>query len=113
MKKLAKFFVMALIVTSCATGTKVMSRYEFSEIEIGEDIKVVVNSFGEPYSIRSRGADCDIYEYIEKIKMDYLTIQQRRYYLVVTKGRVVGKYVKFSNPPPYEQIYNDETYPVY
>lgn len=90
-----------------------MSRDAFAMIEIGESIDEVVAVYGEPYSIRSRGADCDIYEYIEKIRMDYLVIQQKRYYIVVTNGRVVGKYVKLTNPPAYEQIYDDELYPVY
>lgn len=106
-------FLLLFILGACSIGGRAMTRDDFACIEIGAPIKEVVNCYGQPYSIRSRGADCDIYEYIEKIKMDYLTIQQRRYYIVVTQGRVVGKYVKLDNPPPYEQIYTDEMYPVY
>ncbi|MEX0961759.1 MAG: hypothetical protein WDZ28_02750 [Simkaniaceae bacterium] len=111
--KAAIYLLILAAFSACSAGGTAMTRDEFAAVDIGEPIEDVLNYFGQPYSIRSRGADCDIYEYIEKIKMDYLTIQQKRYYFVVTNGRVVGKYVMLTNPPPYEQIYNDEVYPVY
>lgn len=41
------------------------------------------------------------------------TIAQYRYYLVVSNGKVVGKYTKYSTPPAFEQIFSDDPYPNY
>ncbi|MDX8430717.1 MAG: hypothetical protein SNF33_02790 [Candidatus Algichlamydia australiensis] len=90
-----------------------MTREEFASINIGESIEHVVNNYGKPYSVRSRGNDCDIYEYFEHLSMGVTVVQVKRYYIVVRDGRVVGKYVKFANPPGYEQINTDDIYPNY
>lgn len=111
MKRLT--LILLLFCASCTTKGQMMNRDKFATIDIGEPIEEIIDQYGAPYSIRSRGGDCDIYEYIERVLMGTEMIQQRRYYLVVTKGKVVGKYVKFYNPPAYEQIYTDDIYPNY
>ncbi len=110
---LKKSFVLFLLFAACATGGKPMTREEFAAINMGESIQTVINNYGKPYSIRSRGSDCDIYEYFEHLNMGVTIVQVKRYYLVVRDGRVVGKYVRFDNPPGYEQIYSDDIYPNY
>ena len=111
--QMKKWILTLLIFAGCTTRGTMMNRDSFADINIGESIEEVVAQYGEPYSIRSRGGDCDIYEYIERVLMGSEVIQQRRYYIVVTKGKVVGKYVKFYNPPAYDQIYTDDIYPNY
>ncbi|MEI8300828.1 MAG: hypothetical protein WCG10_04355 [Chlamydiota bacterium] len=91
----------------------IMTKEGFSSVEPGMSIQEVEKLYGKPYAIHSRDLESDIYEYIERILMGPETIVQRRYYLVVSKGLVVGKYVKFSSPPAFEQIYSDDPYPNY
>lgn len=108
-----KTLLLFCLFAACATGGKAMTRDEFASINIGESIKTVVNNYGKPYSVRSRGNDCDIYEYYEHLSMGVTIVQVKRYYFVVRDDRVVGKYVRFANPPGYEQIYTDDIYPNY
>lgn len=100
----------------CCLGCQkqpLMTRQGFAAIEPGMSIKDVEKKYGQPYSIHSRDGNSDIYEYIERVLMGPETVMQSRYYLVVSNGKVVGKYSKYSNPPAFEQIYSDDPYPNY
>lgn len=107
-------FVFGLIfLLGCATNSEVMTRDKYAEVEIGMKASDIEHRFGKPYQIVSREGDKETYEYIEKITMGNQVIEQRRYYIVIQDGKVVGKYMKFSNPPPFEAIYSEDPYPNY
>lgn len=84
----------------------------YAEIEVGSSIHDVEKKCGKPYQIRSRGGNTDQYEYIERVMIGNEVVQMRHYYLVVTDGRVVGKYMNYTETPPvYEGMYPDQAYP--
>ncbi len=105
--------LLATFLSSCNPGTKVMSREDYSIIEVGMQAKEIKNKYGTPYQIISKDGDKETYEYIERIMMGAQVVEQRRYYIVIKDGKVIGKYVKFSTPPPYEQMYSEDPYPNY
>lgn len=104
--------ILLLTVVSCQKQP-VMTKQGFAAIEPGVSIKEIEKKYGQPYSIRSRDGNSEIYEYIERILMGPETVMQWRYYLIVSNGKVVGKYSKYSTPPAFEQIYSDDPYPNY
>ena len=90
-----------------------MTRDGYANIMIGMSISDIRQTYGEPYKIYSKGEDQVIYEYGERIRVGGKVIEQRRYYLVVAKGKVIEKYMKLSNPPPFRYLYSDDPYPNY
>jgi hypothetical protein len=112
MKRFSWLILVALVCFACQRQS-IMTRQGFAAIEPGMSIKQVEKLYGKPFSIHSRDADSEIYEYIERMMMGPETVAQYRYYLIISKGKVVGKYSKYSNPPAFEQIYSDDPYPNY
>ena len=108
-----KFFYPAalMIVTSSCQRQTIMTQKNFAAIEPGMSVSELEKLYGKPYSIHSRDANSEIYEYIERIMIGPETAAQYRYYLIISEGKVVGKYSKYSNPPAFEQIYSDDPYP--
>jgi len=112
MSKILYIVVFFFLLVACQKQA-VMTRQGFGDIQPGASIAEVEKKYGKPYAIHSRDANSDIYEYIERVLMGPETIMQWRYYLVVSDGKVVGKYSKYSTPPAFEQIYSDDPYPNY
>lgn len=102
-----------LLCTACITQRAVMTSDGYATVQVGMPIEQVVQDYGKPYSITSKGNNVYIYEYIERITREVKIVEQRRYFLVVENGKVSGKYLKVSNPPPFEAIYSDDPYPNY
>ena len=102
-----------LFLFGCATNSEIMTRDKYAEVEVGMKASDIEHRFGKPYQIVSREEGKETYEYIEKITMGTQVIEQRRYYIVIQDGKVVGKYMKLSNPPPFQAIYSDDPYPNY
>lgn len=102
-----------LFLVGCATHAEIMTRDTYAELEVGTKASEIERRFGRPYQIVSREGDKETYEYIEKITMGNQVIEQRRYYIVIQEGKVIGKYMKLSNPPPFEAIYSEDPYPNY
>ena len=90
-----------------------MTREGYANIEVGMSLSEIQKAYGEPYKIYSKGDDEVTYEYIERIEMGSEVIEQRRYYIIISSGKVVGKYVKFSSPPPFQNPYSEDSYPNY
>ncbi len=109
MKKIP--FMMLLVLCFACSKYAVMTQDRFVNIPTGTPIKEVVDRYGSPIEIRSIGKNQEVYQYSERITMGTQTIQQRKYYLIVTDGKVVGKYTRFENPPPYQAIYSDDIFP--
>lgn len=112
MKKAFSLIFLFLTMIGCQKEP-LMTRQAFSQIEPGMSIKEVEKLYGKPYTIYSRDADSEIYEYIERMLLGPDTVTQYRYYLIVSNGKVIGKYSKYSTPPAFQQIYSDDPYPNY
>lgn len=110
-----KYCLLLIIVllAGCNTNHEIMTRGGYADVGVGMASTAVEERFGKPYKIYSKGEGSETYEYIEKITMGTQVIEQRRYYIVIENGKVVGKYMKLSNPPPFEAIYSDDPYPNY
>lgn len=106
-------FLLALFLVGCNTNNEIMTRHGYADVNVGMASSAVEQRFGKPYNVYSKGEGTETYEYIEKITMGTQVIEQRRYYIVIEDGKVVGKYMKLSNPPPFEAIYSDDPYPNY
>ncbi len=99
----------ACILTAC--GGRVMTQERFADVSIGTPIEEVIKIYGRPNQINDVPPNQKSYEYLERIQLKTETVQIRRYYFVTTDGKVTGKFVRFDNPPGYEQIYYDPIYP--
>ena len=111
--KFAIPLIICLLLTSCIQKQAVMTRKGYATINLGMPISEVKTKYGPPYAIYSKDSNSDVYEYIERITLGTQVIEQMRYYLIVSKGKITGKYVKVNTPPPFEAIYSDDPYPNY
>ncbi|PCI76202.1 hypothetical protein COB21_04645 [Candidatus Aerophobetes bacterium] len=90
-----------------------MTSEGYENVEEGMSVKALTKQYGTPYTIYSKGADVETYEYVERMRMGRRVVEQRRYYIVISGGKVIAKYMKISNPPPFEDMYSDSPYPDY
>lgn len=101
--------VILLMVSSCYARTCAMSRNDFDCIQIGDTLDKVEQTVGEPYRICSKGGDTYEYEYVIKLQFtgkSDTTIEH--YYIIVSKGVVVGKRFSSESSPAYNLIYSDD-----
>lgn len=111
--RLLSLFLPLILLTGCFSRQAAMTRDGYADVAVGMSASDVEKRYGKPYNIYSKGDDKETYEYIEKIRMGNEVIEQRRYYIVIVDGKVIGKYMKLSNPPPFQAIYSDDPYPNY
>jgi hypothetical protein len=90
-----------------------MNQDGFTSVEMGQPVSEMIAMHGKPMHIYSKGYDSQIYEYVERLSIGTNVVQQRRYFIVVSNDRVVGKYMKFDNPPPFQTIYTNDPFPNY
>ena len=98
---------------SCNTESTRMTRNDYADVAVGMSVKELESQYGKPYSVYSKGDQTETYEYIERITNGQDVIEQRRYYIIIEGGKVIAKYMKLGNPPPFEQIYSQDPYPNY
>ncbi|MBI5274123.1 MAG: hypothetical protein HY860_03605 [Chlamydiales bacterium] len=110
MKRVLLALLAGVFLFGCSRYS-VMTQDRFSDISTGTPIATIEQEFGPPVEIRSIGKKQQVYEYVERVTKGPQVIQQRKYFLVVSDGKVVGKYVRFDNPPPYQAIYSDDLFP--
>jgi len=110
-----KYFLLLglLFLMGCGATGELMTRDKYAEVQVGMTTQDIEKEFGKPYKIVSKGEGQETYEYIEKITMGGQVIEQRRYYIIIQDGKVVGKHMKVSTPPPFEEIYSSDPYPNY
>jgi len=104
------WLIITTLLIGCNTKYEPMTRQGYEGIDIGISSKVVEKRFGKPYKIYSKGGNGEVYEYIEKIPEGTQVIEQRHYYIIIKKGKVVSKHTKFSNPPALERDLEDFYY---
>jgi len=88
-----------------------MTADEFASIPIGSTTEEVRAQHGDPYSIFSRGGNTDEWEYIERLDVGGVIVNQRHYFLIITNGKVVGKRTELLRPPPYQPTRTDDPFP--
>ena len=111
--KLLYYFIPFLLCTGCFTAQAMMNRDGYIDVDIGMSANEMIDYYGDPYQIFAKGDGSEVYEYTEKIRMGTQVVEYRRYYIVVSEGKVIGKYMKYSNPPGFDAIYSDDPYPNY
>jgi len=103
-----------LLLSGCASRHAMMNRDTYASVDIGSPIQQVEKTCGKPYQITSKGGNTDTYEYLERITMGTQTVQVRHYYLVVSNGKVVGKYMRFTETPAiYDELDQESPYANY
>ncbi len=85
-----------------------MTRPDFNGIELGTDIKEVVEQCGAPYRIQKKNDGSQEYEYVERVMMGEQVIQENRYFLTVKDGKVISKERVEKRPPAYNEIYDED-----
>ena len=111
--RLFLFVILPFLLTSCIQRQAIMTVESFSDVPIGSSIKQVEDAFGEPYAIHSKGDGSSTFEYMEKVIAGREVLVQKSYFFIVSKDKIVGKYMKYLNPPAYQSIYTDDIYPNY
>jgi len=100
-----------LLLCSCFSRSSYMTYDRFENIQIGTPVASLKSEVGSPYAIHSKGGDVEEYEYIERIDMGGKVVSENRYFLIVTDGKVTGKYVKNERPKAFNMIYEDDPIP--
>jgi hypothetical protein len=97
-----------LLLSACFTSGARMTSDTYDNIQMGTPIASVEKEIGKPYAVRSKGFNTKEYEYIERIDMGNNLVAENHYFLVVTDGQVVGKYITREKPPAYDLIYQED-----
>lgn len=93
-------FCTLVILSSCSSGSHVMTLESFYEVPIGSSVPEMVAMSGEPYAVHKKPEGAEEYEYIERFKVGGRNIQERHYFFLVKDGKVVSKRVEQSSPSP-------------
>lgn len=105
-----KYLFYVIFLVSCMGSHQIMTMNEFSEVQIGTSEKELIAHSGTPYSKKSLEGGKVQYQYIERIQAGSRIAEERHYFFILEKGRVVNKYVKDISPPPYiENSYDMQT----
>ncbi len=111
--KLVLSIIICLLFTGCIQKQAMMTSRGYASINVGISIYEIKNKYGPPYAIHSKDSTSEVYEYIERITLGTQIVEQMRYYLIVSKGKVIKKYIKINTPPTFNAIYSDDLYPNY
>lgn len=103
----------ALLLTSCIQRQAIMTVEGFSEVPIGSAVTEIEDTYGEPYAIHSKPDGSSVFEYLEKVVMGREVLVQKSYFFVISGDKIIGKYMKYSNPAAYQSIYSEDLYPNY
>ena len=107
MRALFKTLVM-LILCSCFSRSAMMTHQSYDDITVGTTVAELKQQVGEPYAIHSKGSGTQEYEYIDRIPMGREVIEENHYFLIISDGKVAGKYHKTESQPAYNLIYQDD-----
>ena len=99
------FFLLSIAFISfwgCASGSKVMTADEFSEVSVGQTGDEIQKKHGKPYSIKRLGNSEVEYIYIERMPMGKRVLRERHYLIILKNGKVTSTQVRTFNRPSYE-----------
>ena len=100
------FFLSAIAFISfwgCASGSKVMTADEFSEVSVGQSGDEIQKKHGKPYSIKNLGNNEVEYTYIERMPMGKRVLQEKHYLIILKNGKVTSTQTRTFNRPVYER----------
>ncbi|HEU63809.1 MAG: hypothetical protein KR126chlam4_01074 [Candidatus Anoxychlamydiales bacterium] len=100
------FFFLSIAFLSfwgCASGSKVMTAEEFSEISVGQTSDDIQKKHGKPYSIKRLGDNEVEYTYIERLPMGKRVLRETHYLIILKNGKVTSTQVRTFNRPVYER----------
>lgn len=100
------FFFLSIALLSiwgCASGSKVMTIEDFSDISVGQTSDDIQKKHGKPYSIKNIGDNEVEYTYIERIPMGKRVLQERHYLIILKNGKVTSTQTRSFNRPVYER----------
>ena len=106
--KHAQIILGLILLSSCFSSGPRMTNDSFDQIQTGTPITSIEQEYGKPYAVHSKGPGMKEYEYIERIDLGYNVVSENHYFIVVTDGKVVGKYTKREKPPAYNLIYQED-----
>lgn len=106
-----KKWLIALIVLGACSSSPVMTIDDYTEVDIGTTAQVLEKKYGKPVKITTTTNGVTTYEYVERFMMGSQLTEMRRYYFQIKDGKVVGKYIKTLELPPYQDIYTDDPFP--
>lgn len=101
---------MAVFFIGCASSP-VMTIDDYTAIPIGTPVKTLEQQYGKPVKQTRSSNGVITYEYVERFMMGSQLSEMRRYYIQIKDGKVVGKYLKSEQLPPYQDIYTDDPFP--
>ncbi|MBI2811924.1 MAG: hypothetical protein HYX67_14000 [Candidatus Melainabacteria bacterium] len=96
------------ILAGCFARTSMMTFNEYDNVKIGDEIVNVQSEVGKPYAIHNKAEGTQEYEYVERINNGNNLVAENHYFLIVEKGKVIGKYVNREGLPAYDLIYQPE-----
>lgn len=85
-----------------------MTYSKYNHIETGTSIEEIQSRMGAPYAIHPQKDDSIEYEYIERIQAGDKLVVENHYFLIVHKGKVVGKYMTRERARTYDLLYQDQ-----
>ena len=113
MKRIA-LLLATFLLTACSGHYQMMSKDQFTEVDIGTPVSVIEEQYGPPFAIHSKKPDQEVYEYLERVVVGAQTVQYKRYFFVISKdGKVIGKYVKVVNQAAYSHTFTNDPYETY
>jgi len=94
--------IMFLALFGCASGSKVMTAEQFSEISIGQTSQDIEKKYGKPYSVKHI-SDTEVeYTYIERAQMGKRVVQEKHYLIILKNGRVSSTQIRTFNRPAWQ-----------
>ncbi len=99
-----KFFIFLILalITSCASGGKVVTQESFSEIERGITVTQLKGQLGSPNEIKKLASGDEEYIYFERIQANKEVVELRHYIFIIKQGKVFDKKMRFMKQPlPY------------
>lgn len=100
-KRLCLLGLMGCLVLSCSVSSGMITMHSFSDVPVGSSSEELVAAVGKPYAIHQKEDGSVEYEYIERIKVGYRDLEERRYYILIKDHKIVSKRVEQSSPLPY------------
>lgn len=96
-----KIISLTLLILSSCSRHCMMTMDCYCQISTGMSENELIEKVGEPYS-RCRKPNGSVeYKYIERLNLGQLTVQERCYYIILSKDRVVNKRYSVETPPNY------------
>lgn len=100
-KRLALWGMIGWTLTACSASSGLITMHSFYDVPVGASSEELVATVGKPYATHQKEDGSVEYEYIERIKVGYRDLEERRYYILIKDDKIVSKRVEQGSPLPY------------